>query len=176
MKAALFGLGALAGLASANINFVWVQPSCELGSELGDRCLTGQHCTEANTCLPDSSSDDSKVISRSTFRVVPAKRQNGQYSTDGKCGPANGNLLCDPNSTVYTGTCCSSYGWCGNTPAHCGTGCLSGCGGAPSSTVPATNPTPGTSAPRSDGRCGKDFAGATCDVAGPYGGCCSSYG
>ena len=26
------------------------------------------------------------------------------------------------------------------------------------------------------GRCGVDFGGATCDPAGPYGGCCSSYG
>jgi hypothetical protein len=33
-----------------------------------------------------------------------------KYSQDGKCGPNNGNLLCDPNSTAYKGTCCSSYG------------------------------------------------------------------
>jgi hypothetical protein len=27
----------------------------------------------------------------------------------------NGNTICDPNSTVYKGTCCSQYGWvCGS--------------------------------------------------------------
>lgn len=31
-------------------------------------------------------------------------------------------------------------------------------------------------APRSDGRCGKDFDDATCDANGEYGGCCSQYG
>jgi len=49
--------------------------------------------------------------SRSFVRNVPEKRQSQTYSTDGQCGPAHGNLLCDPNSTVYTGTCCSQYGW-----------------------------------------------------------------
>lgn len=39
------------------------------------------------------------------------KRQKAKYSTDGTCGPANGNTLCDPKSTVYTGSCCSQYGW-----------------------------------------------------------------
>jgi hypothetical protein len=101
------------------------------------------------------------------------KRQGVQYSTDGKCGPANGNLLCDPNSTVYTGTCCSSYGWCGNSAAHCGDGCQSGCG---ADTTPTTPTQPAAVAPRDDGRCGKDFGDASCDAAGPYGGCCSSYG
>jgi len=32
-------------------------------------------------------------------------------STDGRCGPMNGGLLCDPGSTAYEGTCCSQYGW-----------------------------------------------------------------
>lgn len=62
------------------------------------------------------------------------------------------------------------YGWCGNTPQHCGVGCISGCSsGAP----PPVNP--GTT-PRSDGRCGSSFGGATCDPNGPYGACCSQYG
>lgn len=29
------------------------------------------------------------------------------YSTDGSCGPSNGNTVCDPNSKAYTGGCCS---------------------------------------------------------------------
>ncbi|MCJ1437254.1 hypothetical protein MMC27_006640 [Xylographa pallens] len=99
--------------------------------------------------------------------------RDGPYSTNGQCGAASGNLLCDPASTVYAGTCCSMYGWCGDTPAFCGTGCQSGCSASSSSPISTpVNPT----APRSDGRCGNAFAGATCDPNGPYGGCCSNYG
>ena len=66
---------------------------------------------------------------------------------------------------------------CGNTPAHCGTGCVSGCTSSSSSVVSAAAaPSASSAAPRSDGRCGKDFGGATCDPAGAYGGCCSEYG
>jgi hypothetical protein len=48
--------------------------------------------------------------SRSSIRFSE-KRQTAKYSLDGQCGPAVGNLLCDPKSTVYTGSCCSQYGW-----------------------------------------------------------------
>ncbi|KAF2022100.1 carbohydrate-binding module family 18 [Aaosphaeria arxii CBS 175.79] len=112
------------------------------------------------------------------------RQERAIYSSDGTCGPANNNMLCDPNSTVYKGTCCSEYGWCGDTSAHCGTGCLSGCNNntppssEPSSVQPVStrDSAPTGVAPRDDGRCGKDFEGATCDAKGDYGGCCSSYG
>ncbi|KAI4722115.1 galactose oxidase [Aureobasidium sp. EXF-10727] len=118
-----------------------------------------------------------------------------KYSQDGKCGPNNGNLLCDPKSTVYKGTCCSSYGWCGDTPAHCGSGCASGCSSSSaaakppattsssaakvpvsSSTIVRAAPSASGVAPRDDGRCGPNFNNALCDPNGAYGGCCSSYG
>ena len=178
MKASLIGLGALAGLASANINFEWVNPNCS-STDTYNKCLTGQHCGDYEICVPDLKSEYSKLVSRSQLRVVPAKRQAAKYSTDGKCGPANGNLLCDPKSTVYSGTCCSEYGWCGSTPAHCGTGCSSGCNGAGGVTTipqPTKAATSGAAKPRADGRCGKDFGGSTCDANGAFGGCCSSYG
>ncbi|KAI4653688.1 hypothetical protein J4E93_001455 [Alternaria ventricosa] len=177
MKASLFGLGVLAGLASANINFVWVNPTCD-HLDPTSLCLTGQHCSETDCCVPDLKSEYSKLVSRSSLRVVPAKRQTAKYSQDGKCGPANGNLLCDPNSTVYKGTCCSQYGWCGSTAAHCTQGCLSGCdnGASKPAPQPSKAATAGAAKPRTDGRCGKDFGGATCDANGAYGGCCSSYG
>lgn len=83
--------------------------------------------------------------------------RDGPYSTDGSCGPAHGNTICDPNSQVYKGGCCSvcllpSCVFCANeysntvgvetrlgksdtwphmtltkTISHCGTGCFSGC-------------------------------------------------
>lgn len=34
-------------------------------------------------------------------------QQRAIYSTDGTCGAANGGKICDPNSTVYKGVCCS---------------------------------------------------------------------
>jgi hypothetical protein len=34
-------------------------------------------------------------------------RDGPEFSTDGTCGPAHGNTICDPNSKVYTGGCCS---------------------------------------------------------------------
>ncbi|KAF2034342.1 DUF1929-domain-containing protein [Setomelanomma holmii] len=181
MRTTLFSIGTFAGLAAANISFTWVNPTCDFSSPVS-KCLTGQHCTESNTCAADLKSEFSKISvrSRSSLRIPEKKRQAAKYSTDGTCGPANGNTLCDPNSTVYTGTCCSQYGWCGNTPAHCGDGCLSSCnnGAQPSVVQPAATPTPATggAAPRDDGRCGKDFGDATCDANGAYGGCCSSYG
>ncbi|KAF2643288.1 DUF1929-domain-containing protein [Massarina eburnea CBS 473.64] len=161
MRPALLTAAAFASLAAANINFHW--------------CLTGQACTENDTC--EYSGNAHRSASRSFVRHMPEKRQNQKYSTDGSCGPAHDNLLCDPDSTVYTGTCCSSYGWCGNTSAHCGDGCLSGCAGKDAaSTTAAQLPTGTAVAARDDGRCGKDFADATCDANGAYGGCCSSYG
>lgn len=107
------------------------------------------------------------------------------YSSDGKCGPNHGDLTCDSQSTAYNGTCCvspvgvtmssanfettqSQYGWCGEATEYCGTGCISGC------TISTRQMDP--TAPRSDGRCGTGYAGATCDANGPYGGCCSQYG
>jgi hypothetical protein len=172
MKGSILALGALSGLAAANVNFFWVNPTCDFSSVDAFQCLTGQHCTERNTCAPNSKAENSKIASRSRSTIrFPEKRQTSKYSADGKCGPNNGNLLCDPKSTAYSGSCCSPYGWCGSTPAHCGTGCLSGCDNA--TEPPPTTPAAGT---RDDGRCGKEFNGATCDSKGAFGGCCSAYG
>ncbi|KAF2709477.1 carbohydrate-binding module family 18 [Pleomassaria siparia CBS 279.74] len=171
MRSTLF-LGAFAGLAAANINFHWVTPKCDFTDPAKTPCLKGQSCTEANTCEANLGDE---LLSLASFRraVPPVKRQS-VYSTDGSCGPANGNTICDPKSTVYSGSCCSQYGWCGNTADHCGTGCLSGC--SANSATPPTATTQASTAPRTDGRCGKDFGGATCDANGAFGGCCSSYG
>lgn len=105
----------------------------------------------------------SKLTSASYPRI---RRQ--ALSTDGRCGPNFNNATCDPNSTVYKGSCCSSAGWCGNTADHCGTGCVSGC----TSTTP---PPTGTGTPTTDGTCGRDNGGKTC-VGWSTGECCSMYG
>ncbi|THZ15339.1 galactose oxidase [Aureobasidium pullulans] len=191
MKHSILLLGLSAGTALANIYFPKVQPTCNSEDLSFSGCLKGQFCQQNNTvdvdedrctavkhAWPMSFQDHGK---RGLFKHR-AKAPN--YSQDGKCGPNNGNLLCDPNSTAYKGTCCSSYGWCGDTPAHCGSGCSSGCSSSSAvvaSTIPTTTinraaPSASGAAPRDDGRCGPEFNNALCDDKGAYGGCCSSYG
>ena len=117
------------------------------------------------------------------------------YSSDGKCGPDNGGLTCNPHSTVYNGTCCSQYGWCGNTIDYCGSGCISGCSSAAttiSSSASPPNPTATTSATQepvlgkpstapntgpitTDGTCGAGNGNTICGNW-PKGACCSLYG
>ncbi|KFY34091.1 hypothetical protein V494_07053, partial [Pseudogymnoascus sp. VKM F-4513 (FW-928)] len=50
--------------------------------------------------------------------------KNLKVSTDSKCG-AKVKQTCIGNSE---GHCCSKYGYCGDTDAHCGAGCQSGFG------------------------------------------------
>lgn len=49
MRTTLLTIGALAGLATANIKFTWVQPTCDLNAVGPSTCLKGQHCTANNT-------------------------------------------------------------------------------------------------------------------------------
>ena len=48
MKAALLSVG-FAGLAAANINFNWVQPTCHFNDLEDNSCLRGQVCSENDT-------------------------------------------------------------------------------------------------------------------------------
>lgn len=109
-----------------------------------------------------------------TTSSAPPAHSSSPARSDGRCGSAFGNAVCDPNGPY--GGCCSSAGWCGNTDAHClpSNGCQSGCRG--SSTTTAGGSSPSGTSPRPDGRCGSAFGGATCDPNGAYGGCCSSAG
>ncbi|KAF2120461.1 hypothetical protein BDV96DRAFT_266726 [Lophiotrema nucula] len=66
-----------------------------------------------STVKPVSSSV--KPSSTSTKAATPT----GKVSTDGTCGGTT-KAIC-LGSTF--GNCCSQYGWCGSTTAHCGTGC-----------------------------------------------------
>lgn len=81
-------------------------------------------------------------------------------STDGLCGPANGDKTCAGSGF---GDCCSSGGWCGNTTDHCAASCQSGFG-----TCDA-----GTGNISTDGQCGAN--GKTCTGSG-FGDCCSARG
>ncbi|KAL8401304.1 hypothetical protein RB596_008205 [Gaeumannomyces avenae] len=83
-------------------------------------------------------------------------------SQDATCGQASGSTCMD---SVF-GSCCSKYGWCGSSAAHCGSGCQSGFG-------TCSGPTPPDGSRVSDdGTCG---TGVTC-MGSEFGNCCSSSG
>ncbi|ORX55397.1 hypothetical protein BCR36DRAFT_347197 [Piromyces finnis] len=88
-------------------------------------------------------------------------------STDGTCGPNKGSCP--------SGQCCSKYGYCGITDAHCGTGCQSGFGkcGSTSTNTGNTGNTGSTvdytKIYSTDGMCGEGHGRCRS-------GCCSQYG
>lgn len=94
------------------------------------------------------------------------------------CGPAYGNQKC------AAGKCCSQYGWCDVTPAHCDPKtCQKSFSGAGSSCAAGTTPTsptgPYTSSIPNIDVCGHAQGGVKCPGAGSNGyfyRCCSSAG
>ncbi|TGZ80458.1 DUF1929-domain-containing protein [Ascodesmis nigricans] len=162
---------ALLGAATANIHFPHPWINCTEGVE---KCFADMFCGSDNLCKFQSEAP--KVYPRSPIAhprpapapaPAPAPQSGSQYSVDGRCGRNFNNLLCSATSPNYPGACCSSAGWCGNSAAHCGDGCQSGCTGTsnpPTSGVPTTN-----------GQCGAQNDGRTC-VGWSLGTCCSAYG
>ncbi|BFZ59011.1 hypothetical protein YB2330_000010 [Saitoella coloradoensis] len=145
-------------------------------------CPRGQICELA---LSPSSTPGLKTCHPSPPTLLQPRSSSVTYSTDGSCGPANGNTVCDPNTTGYTGTCCSEYGWCGDGDAYClvANGCQNGCTGGSSLTTTttitvSTAAVTTAAAPAStmkattDGTCGPDVS---CE-GWPQGICCSEYG
>ncbi|KAI5777380.1 putative galactose oxidase [Geopyxis carbonaria] len=158
----LFGLVSTILIHGTFANISLDVPSLECTSV--DNCLRGQLCVH-NLCTLTKG-----------------------ISFDGKCGPKNNGLVCNANSSIYKGACCSSYGWCGETPAHCGPGCTSGpCStlntatssaaistGEPVISVSSSKPT-ASGISTKNGSCGKQHGGRTC-TGWKKGECCSMYG
>ena len=104
------------------------------------------------------------------------------YSTDGSCGLTHGNTFCSAQTDAYHGVCCSASGFCGSTPAYCGSGCQSGCDGkqvmqagnsANSSAGGAT--LPGTVTYSTNGACGSKNGNTFCSAnTDAYNGTCCS--
>ncbi|KAF4447067.1 chitinase [Fusarium austroafricanum] len=88
----------------------------------------GYTCSQAIGCPtellenPTDGSDTGKsgsmTFEKANFAVAP---KNLTTTTDATCG-ANVFFKC------AVGDCCAASGWCGSTPAHCGTGCQSAYG------------------------------------------------
>jgi len=88
-----------------------------------------------------------------------------EFSTDGRCGSYNGKMCPD-------GECCSGFGYCGNTPDHCGLDCQFEYGVCDlySYMDSLSYKTTGKSIYSRDGRCGS-YNGLEC-----YNDCCSEHG
>lgn len=66
----------------------------------------------------DTGTSGADTFEASSFPVA-VNKSSLVLSTDSSCGSAKG-FKCA--GSIY-GDCCSQYGWCGNTTAHCTTGC-----------------------------------------------------
>lgn len=76
----------------------------------------------------------SMKFSAMAIALLTMATMNMYFVSAEQCGQQAGGALCPG------GLCCSKWGWCGNTDAHCGQDCQSQCGG---STPTPPSPTPG---------------------------------
>jgi len=79
-------------------------------------------CNKINTTEKTTTTTKTTTITtttKTTTTITNIIKSNPTISTNDRCGKDNGNTIC-PNDK-----CCSKYGWCGTSDAHCGTGCQS---------------------------------------------------
>ena len=82
------------------------------GSGFGDCCSSSGWC----------GSGDSHCGSA----CISGDCQTGGVTSNGRCGAGFHDFIC---GNWEQGPCCSAGGWCGDSDAHCGSGCQSGCDG-----------------------------------------------
>lgn len=128
--------GSAAGNASCGDGFTSDGPCC---SEYGYCGTTVEHCGAG--CQPEFGSCDP---------------MSDPMPESDLCGMAAGGASCPD------GTCCSEYGFCGDTSEHCGVGCQPEYG-----TCSPADPQPPTPT-----MCGAAAGGASCEA----GACCSQAG
>lgn len=88
----------------------------------------------------DAAGKDTGTSGAATFEAssfpVTVDTSSLTTSTDGSCGTGT-TFMCAATGTG--GPCCSQYGYCGDTTAHCGTGCQSSYGTCTATTTTKTN-------------------------------------
>ncbi|WYZ40736.1 hypothetical protein EsH8_IV_001077 [Colletotrichum jinshuiense] len=130
-------------------------------------CGTGCQSAYGNCTNSASSSAAGTPASSGTptasLTTAAAAATNTKLTTNGECGGTGGFNCLGSNF----GDCCSPYNYCGNTTAHCDTGCQSAygrCSGTGVNVNVSLN-----------GKCGAASDGDTCAGSG-FGNCCSEFG
>ncbi|KAF3941488.1 hypothetical protein ABW19_dt0210445 [Dactylella cylindrospora] len=118
--------------------------SAEKGA-MGYCGVTRDHCDVSLGCQSGCALRPRVTSSRASepkITAVPGRGSgNGPPTTDGTCGAQNGGTICGNWPQGLPKGCCSMYGFCGSSSAHCGVGCQSGrCDGAPVSPAPGPAP------------------------------------
>lgn len=131
----------------------------ECCSQYGYCGVTDDHCLVSNGCQSGctgaSPSDQAPVASTATSqepKIIPVTSTAAAGATsaaavtaDGTCGLMNNNTVC---GDWKNGNCCSLYGYCGNSSAHCGAGCQSGdCTTTPAVVAPGASFAPAAPVP-----------------------------
>ncbi|TKW50087.1 Chitin deacetylase [Colletotrichum tanaceti] len=154
------GTGCQSAFGTCNAGSASSAGSSAGSSSRASSAAAGGSSTASSTGALPTSSAPTGVSSTN-----PAAATNTRLSTSGECGGTNGFNCLGSNF----GDCCSPYNYCGNTTAHCDTGCQSTFGRCSGSGT-------GTNVQVSlNGNCGPANGGASC-AGSSFGNCCSSYG
>lgn len=123
-----------------------VADGCQNGCK--DAAPTKAAATTAAVSRPPSTTTSGEpVLGKPTNVDSTPAQPTGKQTTDGSCGATFNDMIC---GTWAQGSCCSMYGYCGNTTAHCGEGCQSGpCVNAPAVAAPKASPAPAAAKPGS---------------------------
>ncbi|ORX42973.1 glycoside hydrolase/deacetylase [Piromyces finnis] len=107
------------------------------GTGYGTKCPSGQCCSKYGHCGTTSAYCDAGC--QSGFgKCNSSSTTTTTTSSDGRCGTGYG-------TKCPSGQCCSKYGYCGTSSAHCDAGCQSGFGTCGSSSTTTTTTTTTTS-------------------------------
>ncbi|OHE98733.1 chitin binding protein [Colletotrichum orchidophilum] len=160
-------LGSTFGNCCSVYNYCGSTPAhCGTGCQPGYGTCNGTTVASSSAAAGGSSaanSASSVVVASGSTTANAAAATNTKISTNGECaGTAGFNCL-----GSNFGDCCSPYNYCGNTTAHCDTGCQSGFGKCSGTGVNAQVSL--------NGNCGATNGGASC-VGSAFGNCCSPYG
>ncbi|KAL5464634.1 hypothetical protein PMIN07_004362 [Paraphaeosphaeria minitans] len=102
--------------------------------------------TSSTGKTPNSTSSKASSKTFSSNKATSSASRTGKASSSSAPAPSNASATSAPKQVMLSpngqcggdegyhchgfaaGSCCSSAGWCGSSPSHCGTGCQSGFG------------------------------------------------
>jgi len=149
-------------------------PSGECCSKYGYCGHSSAHCDISSGCQTLFGKCNSSSVTTTTKPTTTTTTK--PVSTNGRCGSSYGNTTCPSDE------CCSKYGYCGHSSAHCdvSSGCQSSYGKCSNSSVTTIKPTTTTTKPTTT--TSKPTATVKADRCGPgigkchNGECCSKKG